>query len=132
VADEMRRSKETIRSDHRDRLWSYAFGTSLLDPGTRAAVLASLPPADLLTTFNWLFPETDVSADRRALWRFNLATLQAHHGDRVAARNGFESVASEMRAAGQSGRLLDESQRGYERLRAATPARTGPAARATK
>lgn len=127
VANDMRRGKETIRSDHRDRLWNYVFGTSLLGAEARASVLRSLPPADLLATFNWLFPEADVSADRRILWRFNLATLQANKGDRLAARSGFESVANELRASGQTGRLLDESQRALERLRD-----PGPATRATK
>jgi TIR domain len=127
VANDMRRGKETIRPDHRDRLWSYVFGTNLLGAEARANLLKSLPPADLLATFNWLFPEADVSADRRTLWRFNLATLQANKGDRVAARSGFESVASELRASGQTGRLLDESQKALERLR-----EPGPATRATK
>lgn len=123
VADEMRRGKETIRSDHRDRLWSYAFGTTLFNVEARTDVLASLPPADLLATFNWLFPEAEVSDDRRPLWRFNRATLLAHKGDRVAARVGFESLAGELRAFGQTGRLLDEAQRGADRLRDTGPER---------
>lgn len=123
VADEMRRAKEPMRTDHRDRLWSYAFGTSLLNADSRSAVLAALPPADLLATFDALFPQATVSADRRALWRFNRATLQAQAGDRAGARDGFESVASEMRASGQTGRLLDEAQRGYESLRGSSASR---------
>jgi TIR domain len=118
VADEMRRAKEPMRADHRDRLWSYAFGSSMLNAQSRAAVLTALPAPNLLATFDALFPQAEVGADRRALWRFNRATLQAQAGDRVAARDGFESVASELRASGQTGRLLDEAQRGYERLRA--------------
>ncbi len=116
VADEMRRAKETMRPDHRDRFWSYAFGSRLLDAGARGAVLSSLPPADLLATFIWLFPDAEVSAERRPLWRFNLATLQANKGEAAAARKGLQGLLEELQAKGQTGRLLDETRRGLARL----------------
>ncbi len=132
VVDEMRRGKETIRPDHRDRFWSSAFGSQMLDAEARAAVLSSLPPADLLATFNWLFPDAEVSADRRPLWRFNLATLQANKGDTAAARTAFQSLVGELQATDQVGRLLDESQRGLARLNAAAAAKSGPGKKVTK
>jgi hypothetical protein len=117
VANEMRRGKEPLLSVHRDRLWSHLFAFGLLGAENRSVVLAALPAPELLATYRWLFPAADVSDDRRMLWRFNLATLQAHNGERAAARNGFESLVNELRAGDHSGRLLDESERGLERLR---------------
>ncbi len=116
VADAMRQGQEAMRPDHRDRFWSYAFGTHLLGADDRAAVLSSLPPADLLATFLWLFPQAEVGTDRRALWRFNLAALQARAGDRDAARRGLQSLVAELQAKQQAGRLLDEAQRGLAAL----------------
>lgn len=119
VADEMRRGKESIRAEHRDRLWTYAFGTRMLEPDARAMVMSSLPPADLLATFLWLFPDGEVGTERRLLWRFNLATLQANAGDAAAARRGLGSLLNDLQASGQSGRLLDETRRGLARWGAA-------------
>jgi hypothetical protein len=116
VADEMRRGKEALLPLHRDRLWSGLFSTRLLDPTTRTATLAALPPAELLATYTWLFPLADMAEDRKPLWRFNLATLQANAGEKAAAQKGFEALVNETRASGGGGRLLDESQRGLERL----------------
>lgn len=124
AADEMRRDKEAMRPDQRDRFWSNAFGVRLLEPDARDAVLASLPPPDLLATFIWLFPDAEVSTERRPLWRFNLATLQANKGDTAAARKAFQSLVGELQAKGQVGRLLDESARGLARLGPATAAKT--------
>ena len=126
VADEMRRGKEAIRPDQSDRLWSQAFGARMLDAEARAAVLASLPPADLLATFLWLFPDAQVSAERRPLWRFNVATLQAHKGDQAAARKGLQSLVGELQARGDVGRLLDEAQRALDRSAATSSARAAP------
>ncbi|HKC45702.1 MAG TPA: toll/interleukin-1 receptor domain-containing protein [Burkholderiales bacterium] len=117
VADEMRRNGESIARAHRDRLWSSAFGPRMLDADARAALFAALPPPDLFTTFLWLFPAGEVSDERRSLWRFSLASLQANSGDRAAARANFEALVRDLRAAGQSGRLLDEARRGLERAR---------------
>jgi hypothetical protein len=125
VADEMRRAKETIRPDHRDRFWSNAFGSRMFDADARGAMLSSLPPANLLATFIWLFPEAEVSAERRPLWRFNLATLQANKGDAAAARKSFQSSLDELQAKDQPGRLLDETQRGLAKLGSAAAAKTG-------
>jgi hypothetical protein len=119
VADEMRRRSEPIRDDHRDRLWSRALGAPMFDAETRVALSKALPAADLLATFDWLFPAAGVSDDRRPVWRFVHATLlaeQAGAAPRADARKGFESLLLELRAAGSSGRLLDEAQRGLDRL----------------
>jgi hypothetical protein len=117
VADEMRRGGEALRQDHRNALWSSALGSPMLQPDARASMFAALPPRELLETFTWLFPVTETSDERRMLWRFTHATLLANAGDRAAARAGFESLVGELRAARRPGRLLDEAQRGLDRLR---------------
>lgn len=117
VADRMRRDGEAIEPHHRDRLWSGAFGGPLLHGDARAILFTALPPPQLLETFVWLFPDAEVSDDRRMLWRFGRATLLANNGDRVAARAGFESLVADLRAANREGRLLDEAQKGIDRLR---------------
>ena len=116
VADEMRRSGETVATRHRERLWTYAFGSNLLDPAYRAAVLAALAPADLLATFLWLYPQSGVAENQRYLWRFSHATLLAHAGDTAKARQGFEALAGELRAARAGGRLLDQADAALARL----------------
>jgi hypothetical protein len=128
VADEMRRAGETVRPDHRDRLWSHAFGPPMLDAQWRSTLFAALAPGALWATFVWLYPEPEVAADRRPLWRFTQATLQAHNGDRAAARAGLESLVKELQAGERSGRLLDEAQRGLAGLPAAAPAARAKAA----
>jgi hypothetical protein len=132
VADEMRRGKEAIRTDHRDRFWNHVFGSRMLEPDARAAALASLPPPDLLATFIWLFPDAEVSVERRPLWRFNLATLQANKGDAAAARKTFGSLAGELKASGQVGRLLDEAERGLAQLGTANAPKSEVAKKAAR
>ena len=122
VADQMRRAGEPIEPVHRRRLWSYAFGTRMLDGEARGRLFAALAPADLLATFEWLFPAAEVRDDQRALWRFGQASLLAHSGQTAAARSGFEALVGELRAARSSGRLLDQSQLAIERLSPPTAA----------
>jgi len=117
VADQMRRGGEAIEQHHRDGLWSSAFGASLLHADARAVLFTALPPPQLLETFDWLFPDAEVSDGRRMLWRFVRATLLANTGDRVAARAGFEALLANLRTANRGGRLLDEAQHGLDRLR---------------
>ena len=125
VADAMRRSGEAIETRQRERLWTYAFASNLLDPERRAAVLEALPPADLLATYGWLFPSAEVRDDQRALWRFGQATLLAHSGATAAARPAFESLVADLRAAKSTGRLLDQAEAALKRL--AVPAASAPA-----
>jgi hypothetical protein len=94
--------------------------------------LASLPPPDLLATFIWLFPDAEVSVERRPLWRFNLATLQANKGDAAASRKTFGSLAGELKASGQVGRLLGEAERGLAQLGTANAAKSEVAKKAAR
>lgn len=117
VADEMRRGNERLLDVHRDRLWSELFSTRLLDDAYRQTLLATLPPADLLQTFQWLFPPATVPEHRRLAWRFARATVQAHAGDRAGARASLEAIVRELTAARAEGRLLDAARRALDRLR---------------
>ena len=110
VANEMRRGNETLTEAQRRRLWTYAFGQRLLDPDVRKALFAALPAADLLTTFEWLYPAAETQSASNLLGRFGQASLQFHAGQHDAARGGFESLVRDMQAARQSGRVLDQSK----------------------
>ncbi len=116
VADQMRRSGEAIGQHHRDALWSGALGSPVMHAHARATLFTALPPAQLLETFDWLYPDIEVNHDRRMLWRFVRAALLANNGNREAARAGFESLVADLRTANRGGRLLDEAQRGLDRL----------------
>lgn len=121
VADQMRRAGETIEPVPRHRLWSYAFGTRMLDGETRERLYAALAPSDLLATFEWLFPPAELRNDQRALWRFGQASLLARNGQASQARSALEALIGELRAARSSGPLLDQAQLALDRL--ATPRR---------
>lgn len=116
VADEMRRGREALSDTHRARLWSHLFSVRLLDDDFRARLFAALPPADLLLTFQWLFPPASVPDERRPAWRYALATIQAEAGERAAARSGLAALVRELRAGGSTGRLLEASERALARL----------------
>ena len=132
VADEMRRNGETVATRHRERLWTYAFGSSMLDPTNRTAVLAAVPPAELLSTYLWLYPQSGVAENQRLLWRFSHAVVLAQAGDAAKARQGLESLTTELRAARAGGRLLDQADAALARLSPSTVATPPPAAVALK
>lgn len=117
VADEMRRRSEKPSDSQRERLWRSLFSTRLTDDAYRTALLSALPAADLLKTFQWLYPPATVPEEHRPQWRFALSTFQAHAGNTAAARAGFESLVRELEASRRSGSLLDAAKRGLARLR---------------
>jgi hypothetical protein len=117
VADEMRRNNEKPSDSQRERLWRSLFSSRLTDEAYRTTLLSALPAAELLKTFQWLYPPATVPEENRPQWRFALSTFQAHAGDTAAARAGFESLVRELKASRRSGSLLDAAQRGLDRLR---------------
>ncbi len=129
VADEMRRGNEPITERNKQRLWSYAFATRMLRADERSVLLSALPPAQLLSTFEALFPAGSLPAGQGDLWQFNRATLLAHAGEREAAREAFEAVVKSMRKARSTGSLLDEAQRALARLQG-PPGQAGQASAA--
>ena len=127
VADEMRRGNEPIPERSEQRLWTYAFATRMLRPDERSVLLDALPPAQLLSTFEVLFPAGSLPAGQGDLWQFNRGIVLAHAGEREAAREAFGAVIKSMRKTRSTGSLLDESQRALARLQG--PAGQAPAAR---
>jgi hypothetical protein len=120
AANDMRRRGEALPDDTRERLWTYVYYDGLLSRDRRAGFVAGLresgAAADPLATFVWLFPEQQVRDDRRALWRFLLASLEEVAGDKSAARQRFESLRDELKRERGSGRILDETLAGIKRL----------------
>jgi hypothetical protein len=116
VADDMRRHGEPLTDRDKQRLWTYAFSTRMLRADERSVLLAALPAAQLLATFDALYPPGALDASQQQLWQFNRATLLALAGEREGARRAFEAVLGSMRSTRSSGSLYDESQRALARL----------------
>jgi hypothetical protein len=110
VADEMSRGGEAIAPEMRDRLWRDRYAARLIDPGTRAATLAALPPAAGLETFQWLAPAPPTPRDQPQL-QFGIALLQANAGDAAAARATLEALSQALRKERAAGRLADETEK---------------------
>jgi hypothetical protein len=124
VANEMRIDDEPVpTNDAERRNWADYFDIyydQLLDPQSsqREAFLSILPPAEHLATFRWLLPESQTPPDKLDLWVLFLATLQESNGEGVAARANYESLRSELLSRRASGRLLDRTEEGLQRLSA--------------
>jgi tetratricopeptide (TPR) repeat protein len=118
VAGEMRSRGEMVDLSSRERLWTYVYYDGLLAGGWREAFMAEMRDGGHAATFAWLYPSADVRADRKALWRFFMASLEEAAGDRDAARPRYEALRDELQREHASGRLLDETLAAIERLRA--------------
>ncbi len=120
AADDMRRRGEPRAEGLPDRLWSTVYFDALLSRDRRAAFVAGLreagAPADPLATFLWLYPKQPVRDDRRALWRYFTASLEEVAGDKAAARQRFEALRDDLKRERSSGRILDETLAGIQRL----------------
>jgi hypothetical protein len=112
----MRRHGDPVTERDKQRLWTYAFATRMLRADERSVLLAALPAAQLLSTFDALYPPGALDASQQQLWQFNRGTLLALAGEREGARQAFEAVLSSMRSTRSSGSLFDESQRALARL----------------
>lgn len=106
VADEMRRGDEPLAPAQLDRLRSYVFDSMVLSARDRAELLGSVPAADLLVTYEWLFPAEAVPEDRSPLDRFTRAWLRASAGERGRARQELEALRQALAAAQAEGRLM--------------------------
>lgn len=116
VADDMSRHGELLTERDKQRLWTHAFATRMLRADERSVLLAALPAAQLLATFDALYPPGALDASQQLLWQFNRGTLLAQAGEREGARQAFDAAISAMRSTRSSGPLLDESQRALARL----------------
>lgn len=110
VLDQMRHRGERLPGDLRDRLYRNVLAGGLIDPSSRGATLAALPPADLLETFDWLQPPQRSQSEQ---WQadFCRALLQANAGERSTARAGLEALRRNLRSEHASGRIVDETER---------------------
>lgn len=118
AASDMRQRGETIDPTLNDRLWTYVYYDSLLSRDRRESFVAVIHDKDAVATFLWLFPEADVRPDRRALWRYLLASLEEAAGDRAGARARFEALRDELKREGSSGRIVDMTLAALKRLQA--------------
>ena len=118
AANDMRRRGESVDTAPRDRLWTYVYYDTLLTRERRDPFVAAIHDADAVATFLWLFPEADVRPDRRALWRYFLASLEEAAGDRASARARFEALRDELKREGSSGRIVDMTLAALKRLQA--------------
>ena len=116
AANDMRQRGETAEPRLSDRLWTYVYYDTLLSPERREGFVAAIHDADGVATFRWLFPEADVRADRRALWRYLLASLEEAAGERASARARFERLRDEFKREGSSGRIVDMTLAALKRL----------------
>ena len=118
AASDMRQRGEAIEPALRDRLWTYVYYDSLLSRERRDGFVAAVHDKDAAATFLWLFPEAEVRPDRRALWRYGLASLEEAAGDRAGARKRFEALRDEFKREGSSGRIVDMTLAALKRLQA--------------
>ncbi len=118
AANDMRQRGETIEPRVSQRLWTYVYYDTLLSRERRDGFVAAIHGADDVATFLWLFPEAQVRPDRRALWRYLLASLEEAAGDRDSARTRFEALRDELKREGSSGRIVDMTLAALKRLQA--------------
>ena len=121
AANDMRLQAEVPEPDQRDRIWRYLIDGPLFNPPERRDVLAALPPAEQIATFEWLFPGAKVASERRTLWRFARATLQLNAGDRAGARRALEALGKELDEAKDDGRAARAVRQLLTELRRPVP-----------
>ena len=92
------------------RFWSHLFARSFRESDARNW-LESLPAQELLATFEWLFPQTEVREDQRDLWDFAQALLRQRTGHREEARVQLQELQRRLRATRATGSLADAVQR---------------------
>lgn len=96
VANDMRTKHESMPDDGADRsdrwrLWNVYYDRLIYHEGLEP-FLAAMPAADHLATFRWLFPETEVPADKRNLYSFMLGRFEENAGERAEALVTFRTL----------------------------------------
>jgi hypothetical protein len=92
AADAMRQAGEVPTDERRERLWRLWCEQGLQSPSYRPDLLAALPPPASLATYRWLWPREQAPEPRRAAWQLCEAVLQAHAGERDAARSNLQAL----------------------------------------
>jgi hypothetical protein len=116
IAGEMRKNGEAMDERLRQRLWSYAYYAALLSGERRVRFMSALSDKDNVATFRWLFPEDQVRADRRNLWRFFLASLEQAAGERETALTRYEALRADLLRTRASGSMLDATMAAIKQL----------------
>lgn len=118
VANDMRRQNELVPRPARHSIWSYLFASSFLNAGERPAVIAALPPRELLQTFDMLYPNPPEGA-RPEVWRYVRAMLMVNAGEVAGGRRELALLDRELGAA------KDDSRVAAAVREALAPARAG-------
>jgi hypothetical protein len=123
VLNQMRVSGEQPDASQRDLVWRRLIDWGMpASEAEREQMLGFLSPADALATFEWLYPEGQMVADRQPLHRFALALLRARVGRRDEALAALEALQRSLAAEGQDSRLSRATGQLIEQLR--KPARS--------
>ena len=115
TANEMRLTGEAVSGPQRNALWGPIYFSQLFNADDDTRFLAILPGKEHLATFEWLYPKPRNEGET-AVWRYCRAILQAHGGERDAARAELTALRNELQAKKQPGRALDQTQRALKRL----------------
>lgn len=120
VLNQMRAAGEQPDPTQRDLVWRRLidWGLPASEP-EREVLLGFVAPADLLATFEWLYPAEQVVADRQPLHRYALALLRARAGRQDEALQALDELNREFKAAGQDSRLSRAATQLLEQLRKA-------------
>ena len=128
VANEMRMNGESSTKgwgpgSFKSKMWAiYYFNFVTEDPP--AALLTALPPAEHLSTFQWLFPDDDLPEDSGAPNLFNylyvLGQLQEQGGKRAEALASYRRMESEFARKGynssRSTKMAGDAKAAIKRL----------------
>jgi hypothetical protein len=118
VANEMRRGGETMPAGTQEgsdtwRLWNIYY-SRLIFGHDRPQFLSTLPPADHLATFRWLYPEDQLPKEKSQLYLYILAQLQELSGDRTNALASYRQLRSQL--GNERGSLVDAANAAIKRL----------------
>ena len=118
TARDMRKNNEAVDDVLRERLWRVYYSQLLLGDWRvqRGRFMAALRDTESPQTFRWLFPENQVREDRRAQWRFFMASLEQAAGQREAALVRYQALRADLQRERASGSLLDATTAAIKQL----------------
>ncbi|MGD9832758.1 MAG: hypothetical protein AB7U92_08405, partial [Piscinibacter sp.] len=120
VLNQMRAAGEQPDTTQRDLVWRRLVDWGLTaSDAEREVLLGFLSPADVLATFEWLYPAEQAVADRQPLHRFALALLRARAGRQEEALQALDELNGEFVARKQDSRLARATSQLLEQLRKA-------------
>jgi hypothetical protein len=96
VANDMRVNDESMRPEDRARIWDIYYAR-FLGSSTRAStapLVTTVPPADQLATYRWMFEKSGYAESKGLLYEYVLARLQDAAGQDSEALATYRSVRS--------------------------------------